>query len=74
MGRTRVARVYCVIGRISMRRKRRAGRTKPARKKRRPETRGGYTTDKRLDVSKLRFPYTRPATPAELAGTDPESD
>lgn len=57
-----------------MRHKRKARRTRAARKKRRPEIRGGYTTDKRVDVSKLRFPYTRPATPAELAGMDPKSD
>ena len=57
-----------------MRRKRKARRARAARKKRRPEIRGGYTTDKRLDVSKLRFPDTMLASSAERTGEDPKSD
>jgi len=35
---------------------------------------GGYTTDKRVDVSKLRFPDPKPASPVERTGKDSKSD
>lgn len=57
-----------------MGRKQREGRTKTTRTTRRSELRGGYTTDKRVDVSKLRFPDTRPATSAEGTGKGTKSD
>ena len=35
---------------------------------------GGYTTDKRVDASKLRFPDPKPASSVERTGKDSKSD
>ena len=54
-------------------RKRRA-RWARARKMRGAAVWGGYTTDKRVDASKLRFPDPKPASSVERTGKDSKSD
>ena len=52
----------------------RRGKRTTRRTWRETEVRSGYTTDKKVDISKLKFPNTKPAASADRPRKDSKSD